>query len=100
MNSKRLAGMLAAPALVASILAGALCLWYLYAARQNLVTQNEAGRVNLVITGVRALLGDCAEYAKHDKDMLALLQSMDPGAATNAARPAASTPAKPAANTK
>jgi hypothetical protein len=92
MNSKRLARLLAAPALIASIIAGVLCVWYLYASRQSLVTQGEAARATLVINNIRGLLADCAEYAKRDQDMAALLKSLDSSVATNAVP---SAPVKP-----
>jgi len=101
MNSKRLARVLAAPALIACGIAAVLCVWYLYTARLNLITQGEATRATLVMNSIRGLLADCAEYSKRDPELATVLKSLEPVATTNAVhRNASPAPTQPSSNTR
>lgn len=69
--------MLLATALLVSVaLTAGLCYWYLQCTRQLGLAQSEIGRANNNRAAMQALASEAVEYAKHNPDIIPVLQSL------------------------
>lgn len=77
MKIKSLAILLAILAVSTSLVATGYCVWYVWSARQSMMTQAEIARLNAKGQVVRALVAESIDYSRTHPNIVPVLQGLN-----------------------